>query len=363
MESLEQLRNVTSLAARCIDVQLNFIDEKCQDISAYMVLSLLMKKLPRVFMRGMINPEIAKVLQSFGIARSLGIGRIQLHVPPRSLILPFRMVTRVQPRKFGDSEHQLKPQASERVADRFCSAMEAWLALHKIQLSAAAQGSIVETITEALDNAERHGWPDEDGLGDWSMAGFCRLNVSDAAEISVDCCFAIVNVGETISESLDSASVDVRRRIDSYLKDHASSNKGRVESLRTVMALQDGITRIAEANDSHRGGIGLMELTTIVAELGGLGEGDIDSRLSIVSGSSHLRIMHPYRSGEAPTGSRMRELWFNDANCASQPPDPNHVMTMTEHFPGTIIAARFSIDPAYLVRKISENEFGADGRN
>ena len=86
------------------------------------------------------------------------------------------MVTRIHPRKFSDPNHQLRPQAKEKVADDFCEAIEAWLKPHNIILSPDAQGSIVESITEALDNAERHGWPEnEDDLGDWSMAGFCRL--------------------------------------------------------------------------------------------------------------------------------------------------------------------------------------------
>jgi hypothetical protein len=176
-----------------------------------------MGQLPGVFSGGTITPEIIKVIQSVGLARPLGIGMVHAFPEPRSLILPFKMQTRSQPRQFRDPHHRLRPQAKERAADDFCSAMEVWLGLHEIELTPEAQGSIVETITEALDNAERHGWPDSgDGVGDWSMAGFCRLTVHDDAQISVTCCFAIVNVGETISESLESAAASVTSRIREY---------------------------------------------------------------------------------------------------------------------------------------------------
>lgn len=353
--TLKQLRTIVERAATCIELKLDFVDEVCDDVAPYIVLAHLMQGLPPVFTGGTINHEVAAVVEAVGLDRPLGINYIGGSEHRKKLILPFRMMRRVPPGFFGDQDHQLRPQYKELVADRFCTALDTWLSTHDFELTPEAAESLVSSITEALDNAERHGAAEVDGgMGDWSMAGFSRLVVTPARQTRLECSVAIVSVGSTISQSLQTASGEVSSRIDSYVHAHSgvfAPGLGRRKLLRTVMALQDGVTRVEAASSAGRGGVGMMTLANLFAELGDTDEATLESIFTILSGDSCLRVTAPYRNGSPREGSTMRELWFNDTNGPEEPPSPNHAFTASEEFAGTVLSACFTIDPDYVQRR------------
>lgn len=351
--TLKQIREVARSAATHIDVRINFTDSKCDDIAPYMVLAKVVGTLPPVFSGGLINREVATVLESVGLDRLLGVKRYVRDNGPFP-ILPFKMAFRAPPGFFGDKDHLLRPQYKEFIADKFCSAMEKWLEAKGFELTESGAEGLIVSITEALDNAERHGCPEvDDGLGDWLMAGFARI-VFDGAEIQrIECSVSIVSIGSTISSSLTTASSQVSGIVDGYSELQSKKHGIPQELGRTIAALQDGITRDDTASSAKRGGIGLLTLAEIFSDLGETDNPDIQSVFTIISGNSCLRLSYPYRKGVAPPHSSLRKLWFNTANDGNMAPDTNHAFTLKDLFPGTILSACFCIDPAYLQKKLS----------
>lgn len=358
---------LASLAEACTlfpDLKVNFLDNDCDDISPYIVLAHLTRALPPIISGGMITHEVGDVVEAVGMRRALRIGTIARRRRPKDYaVSAFKLVSRTPPGTFGDEDHLLRPQLKEYVADRFCDVMKYWLDSQELELTQEAEGSFVRAIGEALDNAERHG--DVSSLvseGDWSIAAFTKLHLHDGQPL-LKCSLGIVSIGATISQSLGSAAPAVRTRIDEYVARHSPilATGTPPEALRTVMALQDGITRVEKATEGRRGGVGLMELTDVVAELGSTDCVERESAFTIVSGRTCIQIRNPHRKG-APNQDGLRELWFNAANDPGHPPSNDHVFTLDTEFPGVILSACFTIDPSYLRRNL-EDESIADGQD
>ena len=353
------LKRLSELADACAlfpDLRVNFLDTDCDDVTPYVVLSHLTRSLPPIISGGRITHEVSEVVEAVGMKAALRIGSIAWTADQDAYsVSAFRLVHRTPPGAFGDEDHLLRPQVKEWVADKFCETINGWLREHELELTQHAESSFVTAIGEALDNAERHGGPAvTDSEGDWSIAGFSRLQLVDGAPL-LRCSVGIVSVGTTISDSLSSAAPVVQQRIDAYVERNTPLFRARhsVEALRTVMALQDGITRVESATLNRRGGVGFMELIEAFAELGMNDRADQQSVFTIISGRTCVRVTAPYRCGERKeTG--LRELWFNPDNDGMAPPSQEHVMTLNESFPGVILSACFTIDPDYLRKNLSD---------
>jgi hypothetical protein len=128
-------------------------------------------------------------------------------------------------------------------------------------------------------------------------------------------------------------------------------------TLKTLYALQDGVTRDPNAAAKNRGGVGLQEVIAMMNLLGGVSVPRQEPRLTIVSGTSCICLQTPYIMGQRMHGpGSPRVLWFNPDNNVTQPPDNLHVFDLTEPFAGTIISLSFILDGSYLREKL-------DGRN
>jgi hypothetical protein len=361
VETINKLWTIVDHAGRSPDIVLNFLDADCLDVAPYVVLAHLMRALPPVFSGGLISNDLAAVVESVGLDRPLGMGRISGDARRAKRILPFKMVSRNPPKKLGDKSHQLKPQHKEKVAGNFYKTLDSWLDAFDIELTPTAGESLINSITEALDNAERHGDIQLQGqIGDWSMAGFSRWKRCEDDELRLICSVSIVGVGTTISDSLETADQTVRARIDEYVNRWKGNRyivgSGRRRLLRTIMAIQDGVTRVADASLHKRGGIGLLELIGLFADLGESDSEAYPTLVTIISGNSCVQAKGDYRRGTANGESSLRELWFNDQNSPAHPPSDQHAFVLPRSFPGTIITASFAIHPGFLLKQI-------DGQN
>lgn len=356
--TLKKLADLVRASASRADLHLNFLDSICDDVTPYLVLAHLRSSLPPVISGGRVSTEIRDVIEAVGLRQSLRMGQLRRAKKEKDYsVSAFPITTRTPPGAFGDEDHQLRPQFKEFVADQFVDTLNGWIGEHDLELTPDAAGSFVRVIGEALDNAERHGDAIEGAEGDWSIAAFSRLFFDSDRAPLLRCSVGIVSVGATISESLVSAAKSVEDAIAKYVGLHSSplTSPARREALRTVMALQDGITRDPEAALAGRGGVGLMELIDIFAELGDNGRGNLPSAFTIVSGSTCIRVTAPYQQGERRTG-RLRELWFNQGNDPGVPPSKEHVMSLDHAFPGVILSACFTIDPANLWKKLDDGD-------
>jgi len=348
--TLHQLRALGEACAIFPDLRVNFSDTDCDDVTPYIVLAHLSRSLPPIISGGQITQEVSDVVDAVGMQRALRIGTIRRKSRDKgNSVSAFPLFDRTPPGAFGDKDHLLRPQVKEYVSDRFCDTLNAWLRAHTIELTPEAEGAFTGAIGEALDNAERHGsLSSEKAEGDWSIAAFSKISHSGDSKL-IRCSVGIVSIGATISESLNSAASEVKERIDKYVKQHTPllSRGPTAECLRTVMALQDGITRVGKATEGRRGGVGFMELVDIFAELGKNGRDDLQSMLTILSGKACIRITRPFEKGTL-SEEQMRQLWFNDENVMSHPPKGSHVQSLEIGFPGVILSACFTIDPTYL---------------
>lgn len=345
------------------DVRLNFVDD-CDDVTPYLVLSLLKPTLPPVISGGDITMVVREVINAVGIRESLQINTVgragrQKARDAGFFVSAFPVRRRTPPGTFGDQDHQLRPQYKEFVADQFVDTINEWLGDHELELIPEAAARFISAITEALDNAERHGDAlDHCSEGEWSIAAFSKLMLSEG-KVVLRCSIGIVSLGATISESLSSADDQITGAVQRYAKAHARLlGQRRPEALHTVMALQDGVTRDRRASAARRGGVGFMELIEVIAELGDNDLPDQPSVFTIVSGNTCIRVTGEYRQGERKKGA-MRELWFNDENAPSKPPSKEHVMTLDHEFPGVVLSACFTIDPEHLRKKFDDG--GSDG--
>lgn len=355
--TLDKLVQLISVCGKKADLQLIFADEDCDDVTPYIVLARLREALPPVISGGRITAAVEEVITAVGMRENLRIGTIQRLTKGKDYVVSaFKMRSRTPPGAFGDKDHQLRPQYKEWVADQFVDTLNGWIGEHQLELTDEAAGSFTRAIGEALDNAERHGDALEGVEGDWSIAAFSRLQFDDAGHPLLRCSVGMVSVGATISESLESAAEPIRDHIAKYVNGHTSilRSSAKPEALRTIMALQDGITRDAAAFAGRRGGVGFMELIDVFAEMGENGRENLDSVFTIISGRTCIRVTGPYRQGKK-RGSWSRELWFNAANDPASPPSKEHVVTLNHSFPGVILSACFTIDPEHLRNKINDD--------
>lgn len=367
-ETLKKLADLANACSVFPEVRLNFLDSTCDDVASYIVLAHLHSALPPIITGGRIHEEVRKVISAVRLRQALGIGAIggvrrrkrnrgftERRRKAIEGVSAFELVTRSSPQRFSDRHHQIKPQRKEQVGDSFCSTLNGWLGEYQLSLTPEAEQSLVTAIGEALDNAERHGAADTgSAMGDWSVAGFSRLCEEDGRQI-LRCSMGMVNIGTTISNSLFSAAPSVKSKIDSYVARHTPifGSGMQPELLRTVMALQDGITRVSDATRDRRGGKGFMELAQAFAELGDNGISSMPSVFTIISGRSCVQFTGRFRQGMRDAATRRREMWFNDDNDPSKPPSEAHAFTLDKEFPGTILSASFVIDPTYLRKRLS----------
>jgi hypothetical protein len=72
-------------------------------------------------------------------------------------------------------------------------------------------------------------------------------------------------------------------------------------TLKTLYALQDGVTRDREAEAKNRGGVGFQEVIAMMNLLGGVSFPGQEPRLTIVSGTSCISLRTPLSWGRGCT--------------------------------------------------------------
>lgn len=296
-----------------------------------------------------MNLPVQKMIDAVGLRKSLGMAFKGLDNHDDLWAFP---IQRRRPTGSSRSKSRfLEPQSHEKVTDRFCDAINDWLGRPEINqmLTIDGRGWIGGIITEMLDNAERHSDP-ENKDGEWSVAGFMARRIEDAEPV-YRCYLAFMSVGATISESMSTCAPRIERQMRSYCELHVSSDGSgpSADTLRTLYALQDTVTRDPEADERNRGGFGFQEVMRFVNELGGTSKPGREPRMTIISGSACIQLRPPYILGTRATDDGSpRVLWCNAENSAMVPPDPAFVFDLTERLAGTVISVAFTLDPDYL---------------
>lgn len=362
LETLDQFFLLAKAEATARHAYINFLDKHCLDIAPYMVLGLMRKDMARVIRGGAIETPIYDVFKAVDLLGLLGIN--PLDVPTSSEVLPFKIKSR---RKKGSTEQEgpiISETAEEKVAEQFSDTFNEWLKQQTppLELTDRAYMHVNTIFGELLDNATRHSDLKEfDGA--WHIAGFMETMTAGSPENPSDinqyaCHFAIISLGNTIYESLMTAPASMQESISNYCK-NVNENLARgvkpfsQEALWNVCAIQDGISRVPESNNT-KGGFGLM--SSLVSLMNAFGTSEVIEnapKMTIISGNSCVMIKYPYNNFTEKDGKRI--LAFNAGNDLDKPPDEKHVLTMPKRFPGTLITVRFVMDGGHLIAK-------ADGR-
>jgi hypothetical protein len=348
----EALNKLARLEMVCSDIRINFNDNVCLDIGAYLVLAAMKKDMAPVISGGVISPSIRKVLEAVRLSEELGMMKRAASAETGSGLWAFPTVVR---RPAGSSlslTRYLEPQSIEKVAKSLVEAINEWLSqIVDQELTEAGRRLVQKTVGEVLDNAERHSDLKKDG--DWSIAGFlARQKLADGRTV-FRCHLAFLSVGKTIAETFARADVSVRADLDKYIAKHTNAlTKRRLsEGLATVFALQDGITSDPQAFSEGRGGTGLQDVISFIDDLAGGENPEHDAQLAIISGNTHIRIRHPHHKGVMDELNR-RQLWFNAENSPEFPPDTRHVTMLPHRLNGTLVTAAFNLEKEYLESSI-----------
>jgi len=349
-ETLRALAQIAKAESRNFDIQINFEMRECTDVAAFLVFGLMRRDMHPVFRGGMITKAVRKVLQAVQLDNFL---KIRLNPSQDTTDLwPFEVRTKSTKQEIANP--QLSPQQKEKVAVDFVQNVQNWLkAATELdgefeQLNDDAVSELYGLITEILDNAERHGSTDDEYVGGWSIAGFmARRPIENSNESDYVCHVAIVSEGTTIADGLENpVHDDSRKAIDAYLgvQRLMAKNHGPPELLRTIMALQPGVTRLQ--TQGARGGTGFPRTIQWLQDLGG-GFTDREPQMTVISGNCCVMLRPPYnKMARAPGGKAENEyIFFNRSNEFGAAPDPNFAFTLEQSFPGAIIAMRFRLRP------------------
>ncbi|GGD06924.1 hypothetical protein GTQ45_14850 [Pyruvatibacter mobilis] len=357
--TLEKFQQLAEIEAREIGAQIHFEDQYCLDVGAYLLLAEVWPNLAPIFQGGKMTRSVAKVLRRVNLENAFRGASFPRDDNARDV-----WAIQVQRRQIsgpGDSATpQLDPQRKEKVADWFCDRIDEWLGVPEIKqmLSALGRANFQQIIGEILDNAERHSAP-ETGGGQWSIVGFmARRAIPGNGGYEYHAYLGFLSVGASIAESIMTAPEKVRKKIDWYANTHRRQGVQSIETLRTLMAIQDGITRDAAAVQANRGGVGMLSIVEIANEIGGSYDPRRRPRITFTSGSTCISLRDPYITLKTSNGepNEPRRLFCNLTNSPNDPPDSTFVRDLDYHFPGTLISMDFVLDPHFLTSTISEDE-------
>lgn len=356
IKTMSQLYEIASQEASITEGRLNFEDTYCLDIGAFLVLQEMEQHMLPVFSGGSISGPIKRVIDVVGLRKAL-----RMSFPSSEKIvsiwpLPFR--TRHPQRR--TSARLIGEQTSEKLAADVIAALNEWHGdLIGRELSLEGERYVLKLTGEVVDNAERHSDPST-GDGNWAVAGFMARRRQNG-QTAYRCHLGLLSTGATIAESMATASSATKRMMDEYVQMHVSHNLTE-EGLRTVFALQDGVSRVGDALSAGRGGTGFMDVLDFFRALSATNRPGDQPVMAIVSGATCVRIAPPHLQGRAESGPGIsglrppRELWFNQHNRREDPPDLSHVVKLPHSLGGTLITMAWTMDVEYL----QEQTNGAD---
>lgn len=225
-------------------------------------------------------------------------------------------------------------------------------------------------IGEIIGNAEDHS-----GDPRWYVCAY--LDESDdhpedrSLEVELHYCeIVIYNYGKSIADTFLELPVDsyafslIKPYIETHRLKNLFGNAWEEEDLITLASLQSHISskHIDRNSDRGQGTIDLIEFFQQVAQECAL-EQSIHTKMSILSGSTHILFDQKYKLATTPEGREI--IAFNKENDLHQKPDSSYIKHMSKvKFPGTLISIRFPLGPEYTESSIEiEGEVQNDSSN
>lgn len=212
-------------------------------------------------------------------------------------------------------------------------------------LTGPAETNLYKVIGEVLQNADEHSDTDyRYSIGYFEENGKTQNNYGIFN-------LAILNFGNTFYETFkneDCQNKHVVKQMKDLSKKYTrlnlfDSDSFKEESLWTLYALQDGVTRIA---DWDRGN-GAIRFIESFFKLKGDEQCDNVSKMTLTSGRTRIIFDGSYKIVEKERGSNNKKykmMTFNDTGNIEEKPDSKFVRYEKNYFPGTMLSAKIRID-------------------
>ena len=212
-------------------------------------------------------------------------------------------------------------------------------------LTGPAETNLYKVIGEVIQNADEH----SDTTNRYSI-GYFHKSVNRNETYGVFN-LAILNFGNTFYETFKSPNCENTEVVEQMMelsKKYTTRNlflssEFEEETLWTLYALQDGVTRIA---DWDRGN-GAIRFIENFYSLKGISDNDNVSKMVITSGHTRIIFDGKYKIVERPRGKQnkiFKMMTFNDEGNIEIKPDPNYVRFEKNYFPGTLISVKIRMD-------------------
>ena len=304
-----------------------------------------------------------RVLLEMGVGAELGIRLKAAEAEAVRRDVWAMPVQRRRPLRVPRSQRDLiRPQTSDFAATRFGDLVNRWLGIDEInaELTNSGLAQLKGIFGELLDNAVRHSIA-KSRDGNWSMAAFmARRPAAGHAEPQYICRIAVLSPGQSIADTFQGAAPEIAAFANQYAKKHANRLQS-VDTLKTLLAIQDMVTTDPEAFREESGGTGLMETLNFFNALASLENPMVAPKMTIVSGSSCVMLRAPYIAGLrdanwSKEGAPPRLLWCNASNSVKEPPDPDFVFDLEERLAGTLITMGFTLDTAWIKSALNNDD-------
>lgn len=252
--------------------------------------------------------------------------------------------------------HSLSANKADETATKLTLYFNKCLKRQNMELNDEGKRLLGRILGEVISNCEIHGGD----LSTWYTQGHYQIE-EDHSYGEMQLLF--LNLGESIYEGLknNSTSEETKQKLVHIIdiqKKYVGSQWDE-EMIYTVLALQEGISRLRDKNiDGYEGrGSGTVSMIEMFYDIGKSQNG-LKPQMSIVSGSTQIIFTDNYKMKSVEfnddiifgTGEK-QIIAFNDKNDIYLPANSKNVIKMNQYFPGTVISLKFYLDNRYITSK------------
>lgn len=281
-----------------------------------------------------VDEKINALLEASGILKHLGF-----NLPPRENIVTLDLLK---------GSHADSGRAATKITDYFVECLEQ----NNFTLEREGYSLVSGFLGEILDNCSKHASIQIRNLPQSYLKWYALGHYYHHNEGHGECHLVIFNYGKTIYQGLQDTTDEYVNQVLARITNAHSDNikKGVItkEAIWTLVALQEGISRLKHKDRTH--GTGTITLLEAFRSISGNRIGD-QAIMSITSGSSQIILNNKYVLGNEYNeilGKGFRSIAFNDRNDLLTMPDKENIRLLKNFFPGTIIEMKFPLDEKYI---------------
>ncbi|MBU0801481.1 MAG: hypothetical protein KKA05_10845 [Alphaproteobacteria bacterium] len=356
VKTFELLAEIAKAESECPRIQLNYRSGTCADISPILILRLMHDNFPSPhggYVKGVISEAYEDIFKRLGLIDALGINVIyrstesEASTDQVNFAIPLKNWSPKTEFLSIEDREIFNQSALERVGDTANSVanqLVEWVNTHGNPecLIPKLHERVRSAVSELLDNARRHGIINEAHC-EWHMCGLLQKRIGASGKTFTICNLAILNRGDSIADTLQTAEESVKKEVEDYVNLHKKEIFE--EALWVAYSLQDDISCTHTDVNGERPSKGRGIATAMMDVLNdAFDQEDIDYKPSftIISGQAWLTASYPYNVFQQRYGRRT--LALNQENDLTQAPDIARLGKLPWRFPGTIISFRFMVN-------------------